>query len=143
MEQLSIPAAPRASSASPSPTRRPHPTVSIQRTPSLQTLHTVSKNVILVLSHVARKHFISIYSHLTFFRAALNPNVTDSKSCCRLFGQCKVCYSAVCLPLGAATGSTAQSLLSAEFREKNRALNNFRRAADSVRPSSQVGVVEI
>uniref|UniRef100_UPI003AAA49D9 uncharacterized protein n=1 Tax=Centroberyx gerrardi TaxID=166262 RepID=UPI003AAA49D9 len=39
MEQLSIPTAPRISSASPSPTRRPQP--SIQRTPSLQTLHTV------------------------------------------------------------------------------------------------------
>ncbi|XP_044075133.1 uncharacterized protein si:ch211-13f8.1 isoform X2 [Siniperca chuatsi] len=39
MEQLSIPTAPRVSSASPSPTRRPQPT--IQRTPSLQTLHTV------------------------------------------------------------------------------------------------------
>ncbi|XP_067330065.1 uncharacterized protein KIAA1614 [Channa argus] len=41
MEQLSIPTATRASSASPSPTRRPQPTISIQRTPSLQTLHTV------------------------------------------------------------------------------------------------------
>uniref|UniRef100_A0AAQ5YR34 PDZ domain-containing protein n=1 Tax=Amphiprion ocellaris TaxID=80972 RepID=A0AAQ5YR34_AMPOC len=41
MEQLSIPTAPRASSASPSPTRRPQPTIRIQRTPSLQTLHTV------------------------------------------------------------------------------------------------------
>ncbi|AWP04123.1 Hypothetical protein SMAX5B_006599 [Scophthalmus maximus] len=41
MEQLSIPAAPRASSASPSPTRRPQPTIRIQRTPSLQTLNTV------------------------------------------------------------------------------------------------------
>lgn len=43
MEQLSIPTAPRASSASPSPTRRPQPTIRIQRTPSLQTLNTVSK----------------------------------------------------------------------------------------------------
>ncbi|CAG5896739.1 unnamed protein product [Menidia menidia] len=41
MEQLSIPAVPRASSASPSPTRRPQPTIRIQRTPSLQTLNTV------------------------------------------------------------------------------------------------------
>ncbi|XP_018532230.1 uncharacterized protein si:ch211-13f8.1 isoform X1 [Lates calcarifer] len=41
MEQLSIPTAPRANSASPSPTRRPQPTIRIQRTPSLQTLHTV------------------------------------------------------------------------------------------------------
>ncbi|XP_074545389.1 uncharacterized protein LOC141804697 [Halichoeres trimaculatus] len=41
MEQLSIPAAPRASSASPSPTRRPLPPSRIQRTPSLQTLHPV------------------------------------------------------------------------------------------------------
>ncbi|XP_013887204.1 uncharacterized protein si:ch211-13f8.1 isoform X2 [Austrofundulus limnaeus] len=41
MEQLSLPAVPRASSASPSPTRRPQPTIRIQRTPSLQTLHTV------------------------------------------------------------------------------------------------------
>ncbi|XP_071346507.1 uncharacterized protein KIAA1614 isoform X2 [Trachinotus anak] len=41
MEQLSIPTPPRASSASPSPTRRPQPTIRIQRTPSLQTLHTV------------------------------------------------------------------------------------------------------
>ncbi|KAJ0011640.1 hypothetical protein NQD34_012615 [Periophthalmus magnuspinnatus] len=41
MEQLSLPPAPRASSASPSPTRRPQPTIRIQRTPSLQTLHTV------------------------------------------------------------------------------------------------------
>ncbi|XP_029971409.1 serine/arginine repetitive matrix protein 1 [Salarias fasciatus] len=41
MEQLSIPPAPRASSASPSPTRRPQPTIRIQRTPSLQSLHTV------------------------------------------------------------------------------------------------------
>ncbi|XP_023261257.1 uncharacterized protein LOC111654460 isoform X1 [Seriola lalandi dorsalis] len=41
MEQLSIPTPPRASSASPSPTRRPQPTIRIQRTPSLQTLNTV------------------------------------------------------------------------------------------------------
>lgn len=41
MEQLSIPTAPRVSSASPSPTRRPQPTIRIQRTPSLQTLNTV------------------------------------------------------------------------------------------------------
>ncbi|XP_041848246.1 uncharacterized protein si:ch211-13f8.1 [Melanotaenia boesemani] len=41
MEQLSIPAVARASSTSPSPTRRPQPTIRIQRTPSLQTLHTV------------------------------------------------------------------------------------------------------
>ncbi|XP_034559406.1 uncharacterized protein si:ch211-13f8.1 [Notolabrus celidotus] len=41
MEQLSLPAAPRASSASPSPTRRPPPPSRIQRTPSLQTLHPV------------------------------------------------------------------------------------------------------
>ncbi|KAM8839444.1 uncharacterized protein ACB058_015814 isoform 1-T2 [Synchiropus picturatus] len=41
MEQLSLPAPPRVSSASPSPTRRPHPTIRIQRTPSLQTLNTV------------------------------------------------------------------------------------------------------
>lgn len=41
MEQLSIPTAPRASSTSPSPTRRPQPTIRIQRTPSLQTLNTV------------------------------------------------------------------------------------------------------
>uniref|UniRef100_A0A3B3CDY1 Si:ch211-13f8.1 n=1 Tax=Oryzias melastigma TaxID=30732 RepID=A0A3B3CDY1_ORYME len=41
MEQLSIPSAPRANSASPSPTRRPQPSIRIQRTPSLQTLHTV------------------------------------------------------------------------------------------------------
>ncbi|XP_017277870.1 uncharacterized protein si:ch211-13f8.1 [Kryptolebias marmoratus] len=41
MEQLSLPTVPRASSASPSPTRRPQPTIRIQRTPSLQTLHTV------------------------------------------------------------------------------------------------------
>uniref|UniRef100_A0A8P4GSK4 Si:ch211-13f8.1 n=1 Tax=Dicentrarchus labrax TaxID=13489 RepID=A0A8P4GSK4_DICLA len=41
MEQLSIPTPPRVSSASPSPTRRPQPTIRIQRTPSLQTLNTV------------------------------------------------------------------------------------------------------
>ncbi|XP_042353450.1 uncharacterized protein si:ch211-13f8.1 [Plectropomus leopardus] len=41
MEQLSIPPAPRVSSASQSPTRRPQPTSRMQRTPSLQTLHTV------------------------------------------------------------------------------------------------------
>uniref|UniRef100_A0A096M6W8 Si:ch211-13f8.1 n=1 Tax=Poecilia formosa TaxID=48698 RepID=A0A096M6W8_POEFO len=41
MEQLSLPTVQRASSASPSPTRRPQPTIRIQRTPSLQTLHTV------------------------------------------------------------------------------------------------------
>ncbi|XP_065810097.1 uncharacterized protein KIAA1614 isoform X3 [Labrus bergylta] len=41
MEQLSIPAPPRASSTSPSPTRRPPPPSRIQRTPSLQTLHPV------------------------------------------------------------------------------------------------------
>ncbi|XP_068593933.1 uncharacterized protein KIAA1614 [Cebidichthys violaceus] len=41
MEQLSIPTAPRVTSASPSPTRRPQPTTRMQRTPSLQTLHTV------------------------------------------------------------------------------------------------------
>lgn len=43
MEQLSLPNVPRASSASPSPTRRPQPTLRIQRTPSLQTLHTVNQ----------------------------------------------------------------------------------------------------
>ncbi|CAJ1072183.1 uncharacterized protein si:ch211-13f8.1 [Xyrichtys novacula] len=41
MEQLSIAAPPRASSTSPSPTRRPPPPCRIQRTPSLQTLHPV------------------------------------------------------------------------------------------------------
>ncbi|KAL6104518.1 kiaa1614 [Pungitius sinensis] len=41
MEQLSLPTAPRVSSASPSPTRRPHPIIRMQRTPSLQTLNTV------------------------------------------------------------------------------------------------------
>ncbi|XP_059200473.1 uncharacterized protein si:ch211-13f8.1 [Centropristis striata] len=41
MEQLSLPTPPRASSTSPSPTRRPQPTIRMQRTPSLQTLHTV------------------------------------------------------------------------------------------------------
>ncbi|XP_029929626.1 uncharacterized protein LOC115374705 isoform X2 [Myripristis murdjan] len=41
MEQLTIPTPPRVSSASPSPTRRPQPAIRIQRTPSLQTLHTV------------------------------------------------------------------------------------------------------
>ncbi|XP_032387682.1 uncharacterized protein si:ch211-13f8.1 isoform X2 [Etheostoma spectabile] len=44
MEQLSIPAAPRVCSASPSPTRRPLQRTAdhrMQRTPSLQTLHTV------------------------------------------------------------------------------------------------------
>ncbi|XP_034411262.1 uncharacterized protein si:ch211-13f8.1 [Cyclopterus lumpus] len=41
MEQLSLPTAPRVGSASPSPTRRPQPTIRMQRTPSLQTLHTV------------------------------------------------------------------------------------------------------
>ncbi|XP_069574445.1 uncharacterized protein KIAA1614 [Brachyistius frenatus] len=41
MEQLSVPSVPRASSTSPSPTRRQQPTIRIQRTPSLQTLHTV------------------------------------------------------------------------------------------------------
>ncbi|XP_061551047.1 uncharacterized protein LOC133412049 isoform X1 [Phycodurus eques] len=39
MEQLSIPAS-RSNTVSPSPTRRLHPTIRIQRTPSLQTLHT-------------------------------------------------------------------------------------------------------
>nr|XP_057921642.1 uncharacterized protein LOC131124827 isoform X2 [Doryrhamphus excisus] len=39
MEQLSIPTT-RPNNASPSPTRRPQPTIRIQRTPSLQTLHT-------------------------------------------------------------------------------------------------------
>ncbi|KAK9539202.1 hypothetical protein VZT92_004323 [Zoarces viviparus] len=41
MEQLSVPTAPRVGSASPSPTRRPQPAIRMQRTPSLQTLHTV------------------------------------------------------------------------------------------------------
>ncbi|XP_060939840.1 uncharacterized protein si:ch211-13f8.1 [Limanda limanda] len=41
MEQLSVPTMPRASSASPSPTRRPQPIIRMQRTPSLQTLNTV------------------------------------------------------------------------------------------------------
>uniref|UniRef100_A0AAV2JQC5 PDZ domain-containing protein n=1 Tax=Knipowitschia caucasica TaxID=637954 RepID=A0AAV2JQC5_KNICA len=41
MEQLSLPPAPRPNSASPSPTRRPQPSIRIQRTPSLQTLNTV------------------------------------------------------------------------------------------------------
>lgn len=60
------------------------------------------------------------------------------------FGNMKhtICYSAICLPLGAATGPTAQSLLSAEFREKNRAFNNFRRGADTIRPGTQVGFNE-
>ncbi|XP_061588218.1 uncharacterized protein si:ch211-13f8.1 [Cololabis saira] len=40
MEQLSVPTI-RVNSASPSPTRRPQPAIRIQRTPSLQTLHTV------------------------------------------------------------------------------------------------------
>lgn len=47
MEQLSIPTAPRVCSASPSPTRRPLQSIAdhrMQRTPSLQTLHTVSKS---------------------------------------------------------------------------------------------------
>ncbi|XP_054622998.1 uncharacterized protein LOC129176712 isoform X2 [Dunckerocampus dactyliophorus] len=39
MEHLSIPTA-RPNTASPSPTRRPQPTIRIQRTPSLQSLHT-------------------------------------------------------------------------------------------------------
>ncbi|CAB1317686.1 unnamed protein product, partial [Coregonus sp. 'balchen'] len=41
MEQLSI-SAPRASSASPSPTHSPHTNTRLQRTPSLQALNTVS-----------------------------------------------------------------------------------------------------
>ncbi|XP_028327887.1 uncharacterized protein si:ch211-13f8.1 [Gouania willdenowi] len=41
MEQLSLPAVTRASSASPSPTRRPQQSNRLQRTPSLQSLHTV------------------------------------------------------------------------------------------------------
>ncbi|XP_010776478.1 uncharacterized protein [Notothenia coriiceps] len=42
MEQLSLPSAPRVgNSASPSPTRRPQPSIRMQRTPSLQTLNTV------------------------------------------------------------------------------------------------------
>ncbi|XP_037643150.1 uncharacterized protein si:ch211-13f8.1 isoform X2 [Sebastes umbrosus] len=41
MEQLSITTGPRVTSASPSPTRRPQPSIRMQRTPSLQTLHTV------------------------------------------------------------------------------------------------------
>ncbi|KAI4809040.1 hypothetical protein KUCAC02_017956, partial [Chaenocephalus aceratus] len=42
MEQLSLPSAPRVgSSASPSPTHRPQPSIRMQRTPSLQTLNTV------------------------------------------------------------------------------------------------------
>ncbi|XP_040026386.2 uncharacterized protein LOC120815631 isoform X2 [Gasterosteus aculeatus] len=41
MEHLSLPTAPRVSSASPSPTRRPQPIIRMQRTPSLQTLNTV------------------------------------------------------------------------------------------------------
>ncbi|KAM6918756.1 uncharacterized protein FYW49_008321 [Xenentodon cancila] len=41
MEQLSVPTVARVNSASPSPTRRPQPAIRIQRTPSLQTLHTV------------------------------------------------------------------------------------------------------
>ncbi|KAM9791578.1 uncharacterized protein ACBT44_019658 isoform 2-T2 [Syngnathus typhle] len=40
MEQLSVPAASRSNASSPSPTRRRHPSVGIQRTPSLQSLHT-------------------------------------------------------------------------------------------------------
>ncbi|XP_061694581.1 uncharacterized protein LOC133510556 [Syngnathoides biaculeatus] len=39
MEQLSLPAS-RSNTASPSPTHRLHPAIRIQRTPSLQTLHT-------------------------------------------------------------------------------------------------------
>lgn len=53
-----------------------------------------------------------------------------------------ICYSAIYLPLGAATGPTAQSLLSAEFREKNRALNNTGGGADTIRPGTQVSVEE-
>lgn len=53
-----------------------------------------------------------------------------------------MCYSSSDSPLGAATGPTAQSLLSAEFREKNRAFNNTGRGADTIWPGTQVGVKE-
>lgn len=51
-----------------------------------------------------------------------------------------MCYSVIYLPLGAATGPIAQSLLCAEFREKNRAFNNTGRGADTIRPGTQVHV---
>jgi len=53
-----------------------------------------------------------------------------------------ICDSATYLPLGAATGPTAQSLLGAEFREKNRAFNNTGRSADTVRPGTKVSGTE-
>lgn len=67
MEQLSLPTAPRASSASPSPTRRPQPSIRIQRTPSLQTLHTVSESSNTF--HVIRSgHCLFVYSFTTWNR---------------------------------------------------------------------------
>lgn len=49
-------------------------------------------------------------------------------------------YSYIYLPLGAATGPTAQGLLCAEFREKNRTFNNTGRGTDTLRPGTQVDV---
>lgn len=65
MEQLSLPTPPRASSASPSPTRRPQPTIRMQRTPSLQTLHTVNKNSkkMFTLCYVLSSSFV-LFHHI-------------------------------------------------------------------------------
>lgn len=49
-------------------------------------------------------------------------------------------YSTVYLPLGAATGPTAQGLICAEFRETNRTFDNTGGSTDTLRPGTQVGV---
>lgn len=64
MEQLSI-SAPRASSASPSPTHSPHTNTRLQRTPSLQALHSVSTSYSLQLSRLLLFNLVQ-FSSVTF-----------------------------------------------------------------------------
>lgn len=83
---------------------------------------------------------------LASFRGVLEPKSYASKSQTGEFfpvWKNTICYSAIYLPLGAATGPTAQSLLCAEFREKNRTFDNTGRGADTVRPGAQVSGIEI
>ncbi len=83
-------------------------------------------------------------AHLLILEGCWSQNITAPNAILVNFANMKttICYSAMYLPLGAATGPAAQSLLSAEFREKNRAFNNTRRGAVTIRPGAQVGVKE-
>lgn len=52
------------------------------------------------------------------------------------------CYNNLYLPLGVATGPTAQSLLCTELGEKDRANNNTGRGTDTIWPGTQVRQME-